>query len=93
MPKKRTGSGFSSIKRGQTTPRSITKKLSNRMPEDFAKALARDRNAKEFFEKLALTYQKQFIGWIVTAKLPDTRAKRIKESMALLGTGQKLGLK
>ena len=63
------------------------------VPSELSEALARNKRAKEFFEKLAPTYQKQFIGWIVTAKRPETTAKRIKESLALLAKGEKLGLK
>jgi uncharacterized protein YdeI (YjbR/CyaY-like superfamily) len=42
---------------------------------------------------LAPTCQKQFIGWIVTTKRPETRAKRIEESLAPLATGERLELK
>ncbi len=63
------------------------------VPRDISEALARTRTAKDFFEKLAPTYRKHFIGWIVTTKRPETRAKRLKESLALLEKGEKLGLK
>ncbi len=63
------------------------------MPQELSEALARNTNAKDFFAELAPTYQKQFIGWIVTAKRPRTKAKRIKESLALLAKGEKLGMK
>ncbi len=63
------------------------------VPEELSEALARNKKAKAFFEKLAPTYRKQFIGWIVTAKRPETRLKRLKESLVLLGRGEKLGLR
>lgn len=63
------------------------------IPRNLANALGRNRKAQEFFAKLAPTYRKHFIGWIVTAKKPETRAKRLKESLALLAKGEKLGLK
>jgi uncharacterized protein YdeI (YjbR/CyaY-like superfamily) len=63
------------------------------VPKDLSGALARNGTAKDFFESLAPTYRKHFIGWIVTAKRPETRAKRLKESLALLEKRQKLGLK
>ncbi len=71
-------------------PRPLTSPV---VPKDLSEALARNGKARHFFESLAPTYQKHFIGWIVTAKRPETRAKRIKESVALLASGQKLGLK
>ncbi len=67
--------------------------ISTDVPEDLAAALARNTEAKDVFEQLAATYQKQFVGWIVTAKRLETRAKRLKESLALLTKGEKLGLK
>ena len=67
--------------------------ISSDIPQDLSGALARNRKAKDFFEMLAPTYRKHFIGWIVTAKRPETRAKRLKESLALLAQGEKLGLK
>ncbi len=63
------------------------------VPRELSEALSRNRNARAFFEKLAPTYQKHFIGWIITAKRPETRTKRIRESVALLARGEKLGLK
>lgn len=63
------------------------------VPHDLSEALARNRKAQEVFEKLAPTYRMHFIGWIVTAKKPETRARRLKESLALLAKGEKLGLK
>ncbi len=63
------------------------------VPPEFSETLERNREARDFFEQLAPSCRKQFIGWILTAKRPETRAKRIGESLALLARGQKLGLK
>ncbi len=63
------------------------------MPMELSDALAKNKKAKEFFEQLAPTYQKHFIGWITVAKRPETKEKRIAESIALLKQGKKLGLK
>jgi uncharacterized protein YdeI (YjbR/CyaY-like superfamily) len=41
----------------------------------------------------ALTYRRDFVVWIHTAKRPETRERRIRESLALLAAGKKLGLK
>lgn len=62
-------------------------------PEDLKKVLDQNKKAKEFFGQLAPTYQKQFIGWIRVAKRPETKEKRIKESIQLLERGEKLGLR
>lgn len=63
------------------------------MPPELSESLSRNKAAQAFFKKLAPTYRKQFIAWIVTAKRPETKAKRIEESLALLAKGEKLGLK
>ena len=67
--------------------------LSYEMHPEFAQALKDNKRAKEAFENLAPTYQKQYLGWIEVAKRPETRQKRIEESIRLLADGQKLGLK
>ncbi|MBN1349813.1 YdeI/OmpD-associated family protein [candidate division KSB1 bacterium] len=63
------------------------------LPPDFQHALEQNPKANENFQKLALTYQKHYIGWISIAKRQETKEKRIKESIALLERGEKLGLK
>ena len=63
------------------------------MPEEFAAALRKNPKAKQTFENLAPTYQKQYLGWILTAKRAETREKRIKESIQRLAKGKKLGLR
>jgi uncharacterized protein YdeI (YjbR/CyaY-like superfamily) len=63
------------------------------LPPEFAVALRQSARAKETFERLAPSYRKHFIGWIMTAKLPATRERRIRESVRLLEQGRKLGLK
>ena len=68
-------------------------RISLDIPPEFAKALARNKKAKENFDKLAPSYRKHYIGWITVAKRPETKKRRIEESIALLEKGQKLGLK
>jgi uncharacterized protein YdeI (YjbR/CyaY-like superfamily) len=68
-------------------------RISLDIPPEFAEALARNKKAKEFFDKLAPSYRKHYIGWISVAKRPETKRRRIDESIALLEKGKKLGLK
>jgi len=63
------------------------------MPVKFKSALEQNSEAKKFFDLLSPTYQKQYIGWIVTAKMDKTKQMRIRESIRLLEKGEKLGLK
>jgi len=68
-------------------------RISFDIPPEFAKALARNKKANESFDKLAPTYRKHYIAWISVAKRPETKMRRIEESITLLEKGQKLGLK
>lgn len=63
-----------------------------RLPE-FAAALQKSKKARETFDRLAWTHQKQYLGWIETAKRPETRERRIAESVKMLEREEKLGLK
>jgi uncharacterized protein YdeI (YjbR/CyaY-like superfamily) len=63
------------------------------LPAYIAKALKGSPKAWVFFQKLAPTYRCHFVRWIHLAKRLETREKRIRESIALLEAGQKLGLK
>jgi len=63
------------------------------LPAYIARALRANPRAWECFRALAPTYRRDFVVWIHTAKRPETRAKRIRESISLLAAGKKLGLK
>ena len=63
------------------------------LPSDIAKAFQEDTKAWEFFQELAPSYRRYFVVWIHTAKRPETREKRIRESIRLLAARKKLGLK
>ncbi|HEY5617766.1 MAG TPA: YdeI/OmpD-associated family protein [Vicinamibacterales bacterium] len=63
------------------------------LPAYVAKAFKADPIAWRHFQALAPTYRRHFVGWIHTAKRADTRERRIRESLALLAAGKKLGLK
>jgi uncharacterized protein YdeI (YjbR/CyaY-like superfamily) len=63
------------------------------LPPYIARALKANPKAWSFFQELAPSYRRHFVGWIHTARRPETRAKRIRESIALLAGGKKLGLK
>ena len=52
-----------------------------------------NRRAWRYFQTLAPTYRRNFVVWIHTARRPETRDRRIRESIALLAAGKKLGLK
>ena len=63
------------------------------LPAYIATAFKSNPKAWRFFQSLARTYRRNFVVWIHTAKRPETRARRIRESIRLLAAGEKLGLK
>ena len=63
------------------------------LPAYIAEALKGNSKAWKFFRELAPTYRRQFLVWIHIAKRPETRDRRIRESIALLAAGKRLGLK
>jgi len=60
---------------------------------ELEKALKSNRRAWENFEQLAPGYRKQYVGWLMSAKRPETRQKRLDEAIQLLELNKKLGMK
>ena len=67
--------------------------ISQEMPKELAVVLATDEGARAFYESLTEKQAGYFVVWINAAKRPDTRARRVAESLRLLSSGQKLGMK
>ena len=63
------------------------------LPAYIAEAFKANRKAWQHFQALARTNRRDFVVWIHTAKRPETRVKRIRESIERLAAGKKLGLK
>ncbi|MFQ6134196.1 MAG: YdeI/OmpD-associated family protein [Nitrososphaerales archaeon] len=54
------------------------------VPADLRGALSRSKEAKEAFESLSYSHQKEYGSWIEEAKRPETRARRIERTLARL---------
>jgi len=63
------------------------------LPTYVAEALKTNIKAWQHFQTLAPTYRRQFVTWIHTAKQAETRDRRLRESIALLAAGRRLGLR
>jgi uncharacterized protein YdeI (YjbR/CyaY-like superfamily) len=63
------------------------------LPKYLEKALKAEPLAWSFFEQLAPSHRRSYIGWIDSAKREETRARRVGEAIRLLAAGRKLGLK
>ena len=63
------------------------------LPGYFACALKANPKAWKHFRELAQSYRCRFVTWVHIAKRPETREARIRESIALLAAGKKLGMR
>jgi uncharacterized protein YdeI (YjbR/CyaY-like superfamily) len=61
------------------------------MPAFFQQALAEKKNraSAENFKKLSPTCQREWLVWVSTAKRPETRERRLKQTLAALTNGRK----
>lgn len=63
------------------------------LPTYIEKAFRSNPKAWKSFQQLAPSYRRSYVGWIATAQRPETREKRIRETIRVLAAGNKLGLK
>ena len=67
--------------------------LPRRTPRYILQAIGSQPAARDFFRTLAPSYRRMCVGWIDSAKRPDTRRRRLAEVVRLLAAGRRLGLK
>jgi uncharacterized protein YdeI (YjbR/CyaY-like superfamily) len=58
------------------------------VPDYFAKALAKNKKAKQVFENFAYSHKKEYVMWIAEAKTEETRNKRMATSLEWLAKGK-----
>jgi len=58
-------------------------------PGDLQKLLSRNTKARTQFDTLSFTNQREYVGWIIEAKRPETRAARLSKTVDLLSKGKK----
>ncbi len=66
-----------------TAPRQVS------VPEDFADALLITSGAREKFERLSYSHQREYVRWVEAAKKDDTRRKRVVEAAEMVAAGKK----
>ncbi|RXZ66286.1 YdeI/OmpD-associated family protein [Pelagerythrobacter rhizovicinus] len=74
---------------GKASTRAAKPKPEIAMPDDFGSALEAAPQARAFFGTLAPSYRREYLEWILEAKRPETRAKRIATAVEWLGEGKK----
>lgn len=65
-----------------SNPREVT------VPTDFADALDRDANARQFFDTLSYSNKQRLVLSIESAKAAETRQKRIAKVVSMLREGK-----
>ncbi len=63
------------------------------LPSYLDQALRKNPRARTAFGQLAPSYRRAYIGWVMSAKREETKARRVREALRLLAEGRKLGLK
>ena len=74
-------------------PRPARYQMPATLPRYIQAALSKDPAALRYFEGLAPSHRRRYIGWIESAKREETKARRLKEVIRLLVAGKPLGLK
>jgi len=59
------------------------------IPEDLEKAFNKYTGAKDYFLSLSKSIKKQILYWVISAKKPETRQKRVDEIAGLAGQHKK----
>jgi Bacteriocin-protection, YdeI or OmpD-Associated/Domain of unknown function (DUF1905) len=59
-------------------------------PPDLKRALKTNQKAQEAWDRYPYTHRKEFARWITGAKKPETRARRLEKSIAMLAGGRNL---
>jgi uncharacterized protein YdeI (YjbR/CyaY-like superfamily) len=68
-------------------------RLRTTLPGYIEDAIRKNPRAWSFFQSLAPSYRRLYVGWIDFAKRPETKTRRLQEAIRLLAAGRKLGLK
>jgi uncharacterized protein YdeI (YjbR/CyaY-like superfamily) len=59
------------------------------VPVELKEAFKTEKEAKDFFEKLSYTHQREYVMWINEAKREETRQNRIVKAIEMLKKGKK----
>ncbi len=65
-----------------TEPRTV------RPPDDLCSALEAEPGARARFDELSFTHRREYAEWVAGAKRPETRTKRIGETVRRVQTGE-----
>ena len=60
------------------------------VPDDFLRAMDDQPQARQVFDRLSYSHQKEYVNWILSAKQTETRQRRIDKAIAMLSQGKNL---
>jgi uncharacterized protein YdeI (YjbR/CyaY-like superfamily) len=94
-----TKAGFA--KGPHTSPRRVpesnrpgpSSRVWDRVPPYVLRRVKKNEGAWRFFQTLAPSYRRLYVGWIHSARREETRLRRLEVAVKLLAQGRKLGLK
>ena len=81
------------IDAGAKTERKTAPKPALETPDDLTAALAANGAAKAVFDGFPPGCRREYLEWILGAKRPETRAKRIAQAVEQMAEGKKLNWK
>jgi hypothetical protein len=58
-------------------------------PADLQRLLAKNAKARAFFDTLSFTNRREYVGWVIEAKRPETRAARLSKTIDLLSASKR----
>jgi uncharacterized protein YdeI (YjbR/CyaY-like superfamily) len=93
-----TEAGLSKIKQAKKNGSWDTLTLSdsyaenNTLPPELLIALSKNKKALENFKAFSASYRKQFLSWIDSAKRPETKEARIKQTVLMSLANKKPGV-
>lgn len=85
----RAREGMALIEAGAKVPRTQQPKLPLAMPGDFAEALEAVPNARASFDRFPPGAQRDYLEWILEAKQPATRTRRIAQACEWIAEGKR----
>jgi hypothetical protein len=53
-------------------------------PQDLQRLLNRNAKAASFFDTLSFTNKREYVGWVIGAKRPETRSQRVEQTIKKL---------
>lgn len=86
-------SKISNILNEESTERLSNQKQQLELSIDLLEQIKADKEAWDYFNKLAPSHKRNYVNWIMSAKREVTRNNRVKQAVELLAKNKQLGMK